>query len=204
MRRPSDRLNFNLRVDHALNKAHTLRGSFQQNDNDLRNLGVGNYDLPDRAYRRGREREPAARSRRADRSSRLWFAESRLQIRRGDERHRRRTFERADRARARRVHLRRRAAGGRPAQHRRRVRDRRRLREAAGTRCGWAPSSRAGVYRSDNRTNYLGTFTFPSLADYDAGRPATYTRRVGQSARRVSRSGRPASTSRTTGACART
>ena len=52
IRRPSDRLNFNLRVDHALNKAHTLRGSFQQNDNDLQNLGVGNYNLPDRAFDR--------------------------------------------------------------------------------------------------------------------------------------------------------
>ncbi len=36
-----------------------------------------------------------------------------------------------------------------------------------------------GSYRSDNRTNYLGTFTFASLADYDAGRPANYTRRIG-------------------------
>ena len=37
-------LHVNLRVDHSLNKAHTLRGSFQQNDNDLRNLGVGSFD----------------------------------------------------------------------------------------------------------------------------------------------------------------
>jgi hypothetical protein len=36
-----------------------------------------------------------------------------------------------------------------------------------------------GRYRSDNRTNYLGTFTFASLADYAAGRPSTYTRRIG-------------------------
>ena len=36
-----------------------------------------------------------------------------------------------------------------------------------------------GVYRSDTRTNYLGTFTFSSLADYDAGRPPNYTRRAG-------------------------
>jgi hypothetical protein len=36
-----------------------------------------------------------------------------------------------------------------------------------------------GSYRSDNRTNYLGTFTFASLADYEAGRPSTYNRRLG-------------------------
>ena len=60
VRRPSDRLNFNLRVDHALNKAHTLRGSFQQNGNEQRNLGVGNYDLPDRAFDADGGREHAA------------------------------------------------------------------------------------------------------------------------------------------------
>jgi hypothetical protein len=37
----------------------------------------------------------------------------------------------------------------------------------------------AGWYRSDTGTNYLGTFTFTSLADYEAGRPATYSRRLG-------------------------
>lgn len=36
-----------------------------------------------------------------------------------------------------------------------------------------------GSYRSDATTNYLGTYTFASLADYEAGRPASYTRRVG-------------------------
>ena len=36
-----------------------------------------------------------------------------------------------------------------------------------------------GRFRSDSRTNYLGTYTFASLADYEAGRPATYTRRIG-------------------------
>src|SRR6185295_3587781 len=81
VRRPSDRLNFNLRVDHARNKAHTLRGSFQQNDNELQNLGVGNYDLPDRAF----DRSSGDRMLRLSESgplARSWFAESRLQIRR--------------------------------------------------------------------------------------------------------------------------
>ena len=36
-----------------------------------------------------------------------------------------------------------------------------------------------GRYRSDSLTNYLGTYTFTSLAEYEAGRPATYTRRIG-------------------------
>jgi hypothetical protein len=36
-----------------------------------------------------------------------------------------------------------------------------------------------GWRRSDSLTNYLGTFTFASLADYEAGRPATFTQRIG-------------------------
>jgi hypothetical protein len=36
-----------------------------------------------------------------------------------------------------------------------------------------------GTYRSNRRSNYLGTYTFTSLADYDGGRPAFYTVRVG-------------------------
>ena len=36
-----------------------------------------------------------------------------------------------------------------------------------------------GRYSSDDVTNYLGTYTFATLADYQAGRPSAYTRRVG-------------------------
>jgi len=34
-------------------------------------------------------------------------------------------------------------------------------------------------WRSDDQSNYLGTYTFESLAAYEAGRPRSYTRRIG-------------------------
>lgn len=34
-------------------------------------------------------------------------------------------------------------------------------------------------YRADTDSNYLGTYTFASLEDYEAGRPRSYTRRIG-------------------------
>jgi Carboxypeptidase regulatory-like domain len=37
----------------------------------------------------------------------------------------------------------------------------------------------AADWHSDDHSNYLGTYTFESLAAYDAGRPRSYTRRVG-------------------------
>ena len=36
-----------------------------------------------------------------------------------------------------------------------------------------------GRYRSDDSTNYLGTYTFTSLAAFEAAQPAIYTRRIG-------------------------
>jgi hypothetical protein len=46
-------------------------------------------------------------------------------------------------------------------------------------------SWRAGIaldgyrYRADEASNYLGTYTFASMADFEAGRPRSFTRRVG-------------------------
>jgi hypothetical protein len=37
----------------------------------------------------------------------------------------------------------------------------------------------ASKWRSDDYSNYLGTYTFESLDAYDAGRPRSYTRRIG-------------------------
>jgi hypothetical protein len=36
-----------------------------------------------------------------------------------------------------------------------------------------------GSYRSDDETNYTGTYVFDSLAAYQAGRPRSFTRRIG-------------------------
>ena len=49
IRRPFQRLNLSTRVEHALTKTHTLRGEYQRNANRQENLGVGNFDLADRA-----------------------------------------------------------------------------------------------------------------------------------------------------------
>lgn len=50
IRRPSKTLNLSARVEHALGKTHTLRAEYQRNANRLDNLGVGDFDLPERAF----------------------------------------------------------------------------------------------------------------------------------------------------------
>src|SRR5688572_8486820 len=52
IRRPSDRMNFNGRLDHAVNTSHTLRANLQTNGSETSNLGVGGFDLEERAYSR--------------------------------------------------------------------------------------------------------------------------------------------------------
>lgn len=52
VRRPTDRTSVNVRVEHALSRAHVLRGEYQQRDNDVDRLGVGELDLAERAYSR--------------------------------------------------------------------------------------------------------------------------------------------------------
>jgi Carboxypeptidase regulatory-like domain len=176
IRRPTDRINFNGRLDHALTKSHTLRASFQQNYDDLRNLGVGNFDLPGRAYSRTTS-DSLLRLSESGPLGRKWFGESRLQLRW-------RSIDATSLTEAPTVKvLDAFSSGG--------------AQQAGGsdatelewaTNVDWVRGKHAvrlgslvegGWYKSDSRTNYLGTFTFTSNADFEAGRPASYSRRIG-------------------------
>ena len=176
IRRPADRINFNGRLDHALTKAHTLRGNLQSNGNEQHNLGVGGFELGDRSYSRTTD-DTLLRLSESGPWSRNVFGESRLQLR-----HQQNTSRSDVEAAAVRVLDTFTIGGAQQAGGRESVE----LEWA--TNVDWTKGKhamRAGVlveggrYESDNRTNYLGTFTFTSLADYDAGRPANYTRRLG-------------------------
>ena len=176
VRRPSDRVNFTGRLDHGLTKTHMLRTMFQQNDNDQRNLGVGNFDLSDRAYSRTTS-DSMFRLSESGPWSPTWFGEMRLQVRRSTTE----AFSEVD-ARTNRV-LDAFTSGGAQQGGGRRATE-----IEWATHLDWARGKHAirigvlvegGSYRSDNRTNDLGTFTFASLEDFEAGRPAAYTRRIG-------------------------
>ena len=176
VRRPADRLNLNLRVDHALSKSHTLRGSFQQNGNDARNLGIGSYDLPDRAYSRDTT-DGLLRVSESGPLSRLWYAESRLQVHRSTSD----TVSAFERPTVRVLDAF--TSGGAQQDGGRRATELEYATDIDYSRKGHALRMGAlvegGSYRSDSRTNYLGTFTFSSNADYEAGRPANFTVRTG-------------------------
>ncbi|HUF47682.1 MAG TPA: carboxypeptidase regulatory-like domain-containing protein [Vicinamibacterales bacterium] len=176
VRRPTDRRLFTGRFDQALTTDHMLRLSYQRTQADSRNLGVGGFDLFERAYRteaadnifRVSENGPVGR--------RL-FSESRLQVRWASNASAS-VFE----APAIRV-LDAFTSGG--AQRRG---GERRVEIEAATDLDYVRglhSMRAGLlveggrYRSDAFSDYLGTYTFASLDDYLAGRPMNYSRRLG-------------------------
>jgi hypothetical protein len=176
VRRPSDRINFNGRLDHAVNPSHTLRASLQQNNNEQRNLGVGGFDLDERAFARTSD-DSLLRISESGPWRKNIFGESRLQVRR-------QTTSSASAIEASTVRVLdtftsggAQQAGGRESTD-----------IEWATIIDWARGKHAvrfgslveaGWYDSDSRTNYLGTFTFASRADFDAGRPSTYTQRLG-------------------------
>ena len=176
LRRPAERINVTGRLDHGLTKTHTLRAMFQQNDSEQQRLGVGNFDLSDRGYSRS-TRETTFRVSESGPLAGTWFGETRLQLRWSStaaaseiEAPTYRVLDAFTSGGAQQD-------GGRDASE---------LEYASNV--DWARGRHAirmgalvegGCYRSDSRTNQLGTFTFASLADYEAGHPATYSRRLG-------------------------
>jgi len=176
VRRPTDRYNVSARFDQALTRDHMARFSYTRTVSDTRNLGVGGYDLPERAYTNAvsdntfRMSENGALGRR-------FFSELRLQVHWSDaaaqsllEQPTIRVLDAFTNGGAQQ-------AGGRRAVEFEAASDLDYVRGAHSLRTGFLLEG--GRYRSDESTNYLGTFTFASLADYQAGRPATYTRRIG-------------------------
>ena len=51
LRQPFESVNVNGLFDYALTRDQTLRFGYSQNNNSRRNLGIGAYDLPERAFR---------------------------------------------------------------------------------------------------------------------------------------------------------
>src|SRR5262249_1702885 len=54
VRTPTDALNVSARVEHGLSKTQMLRVEAQRNHGFSDNLGVGDFDLPERAYHQSR------------------------------------------------------------------------------------------------------------------------------------------------------
>jgi hypothetical protein len=163
-------------LDYAITRDRMIRVWYSQSASRSRNVGIGAYNLPERGYSTESEshnlrlQEAGAIGRRTFINTRFDFlwggSESRANIEAP-------TIRVIDAF----------TSGGAQVGGRRRSHDLRLMSDVDYIR--GIHSVRAGVdlwgtwYRSEERSNHLGTYTFSSLADFEAGRPTFYTRRIG-------------------------
>ena len=174
-RQGNDSVAINARVDHALNPSHTLRANLMVNETAA-TTGIGELNLFERGVT---TRNQDATLRLSDSGSwgKSLFNETRLQIVRG-------ATDLGSAMEAQTVDVIDSFIGG--GGQRRGGRDTTTMELASNldyakgrhaVRFGFLLES--GWYQSDIETNYLGRFTFATLEDYAAGRPMTYTQRIG-------------------------
>lgn len=176
IRRPSKTLNLSARLEHVLTKTHTLRAEYQRNANRLDNLGVGDFDLPERAYTAAAA-EHLLRFADTGTIGKRLVNEMRWQMRWQE-------IAKSSASNAPAVIVQNAfTSGGSQLQGARNIRE---MEFADNVDFVYGRHSlRAGLlyefgnYRSDERQNANGTFVFSSLDAFRNNRPTTYTKRSG-------------------------
>ncbi|HLL73836.1 MAG TPA: carboxypeptidase-like regulatory domain-containing protein [Pyrinomonadaceae bacterium] len=177
--RPSRTLNVQARAEHALNKTQMLRLEYQRNASRQNSLGIGDHDMPERAYTSD-QAEHVLRAATTGPVFGRYFNELRFQAR----------TQAVDLTPA--VDLPTVIVNSAFNRGGAQLRGSRRATEFELAENFDIPfekhSMRAGLlfefgtYESDESRNYLGTFQFASLEDFVANRPTTYSRRTGDPA----------------------
>lgn len=174
--RPQETFTISGRVAAALPADQTARISFSAERRSSRNLGVGDYNLAERAYRTTSS-DGAVRAVVGGPVGRRAFIDSRVQARwtglRASADVEAPTIRVLDAFTSGGAQV----GGGARAFELLAAADVDYARGAHAWRAGILVET--GRYQAARRSNYLGTFTFASLDDYVAARPATFTQRVG-------------------------
>ena len=175
-RQRTDGFNANLNIDYAVTIDQTLRFAAGMNTQDNKNLGIGQFDEEERAYTRD-STNGFIRLQQIGPLGRRGFLRTRMQYAWTDT-----TNTAAFEAPTIRVLDAFTSGGAQLAggQHGKTIvlgSDLDYVRGNHTLRFGLQAD--ASRWRSDDRSNYLGTYTFENLAAYEAGRPRSYTRRIG-------------------------
>lgn len=163
-------------LDYAITRDQTLRLGVTANHASQNNLGVGAYDLPERAYSTDNSSQ-YLRLQEAGPLGRRFFINTRLSVGRD-------TTGSHSALEAPTVVVTdaftsggQQVAGGSRSTAVLLASDLDYVRGINSFRTGVQLDG--GRYHSDSNSNYLGTYTFDSLASYQAGLPSLFTRRVG-------------------------
>jgi hypothetical protein len=180
VRRPVDVMNVSGRVEHALTDRQTLLVEYQRRNDERRNLGVGDYNLPSRAYQQENSSDlfrlgiTGLVAPKISNELKMQFSGAETNISSANDNPAIVVVETF-------------ATGGAG-----RFTDRRAKQLEIENNMDFAISKRHAVragllfegywYDSRELQNGNGTFTFSDLGSFEAGRPTTYTQRSGESA----------------------
>lgn len=183
VRRPNDVLNTNIRLEHALSPGNSIRAEYQRRAQDRDNLGVGDFNLQERAWS-STSTTDTLRVRNTRTIGKKVFSELKFEFVQA-------TSENSSFSSNPTLQVLDAFTGGGAGQTG--VREGRQfvvdqsvdftVRKHA-LRAGVL--FEAGQWDSTQQTNANGTYTFSSLADFQAGIARTFTRRVGDPAVRYS------------------
>ena len=176
VRRPNNNWSIYGRLDYAITKDQLLRVAYEEDDTSRRNLGIGGYDLPERAYA-AETQDRELRLQEVGPIGRRLFTNTRLAINWVDSRSRSESEATTIRVNDTFTSGGAQVAGGRHPRNIEFASDIDYVRGIHTVRTG--ALLEGGWFRSDDSTNYLGTFVFTTSDAFAEGRPATYTRRIG-------------------------
>ncbi|MEI6667906.1 MAG: carboxypeptidase regulatory-like domain-containing protein [Acidobacteriota bacterium] len=175
-RQPRDAYTLNARFDHAVTKDHAVRVAVDRESSTSSDLGVGGFNLFDRAYDSSSSTNTLRVSENGPLGRRL-FTESRFQLKTNRNGSRSAIEEPTTRVQDAFTGGGAQVRGGLRATEFELASDLDYVRGAHSWRTGFLLEG--GRFQSDDTSNYLGTYTFASLADYQAGRPMSYSRKIG-------------------------
>ncbi len=182
--RPARRLNLSARVEHSLDKTHALRFEYQRNAGQQDNLGVGDFDLPDRAYTLDQS-EHILRLSESGVFAKRFLNEVRAQVRLTG----RETLALSNAPAVQVLNAFTRGGaqtgGGRSSREFELADNLDFSKGRHAMRAGFL--FEAGTYRSDEMVNANGTFIFSSLDAFRRGRPTIFSQRTGDAALSFSR-----------------
>lgn len=162
--------------DYALTKDQVFRAAYDHSSSSQENQGVGNYNLAERSYS-SKAQDNEIRLQETGPVGRRAFANTRLQIQWADSSQRAALEAQTIRVTDAFTSGGAQVKGGRHSRDFELASDVDYVRGRHSIRSGVLFNG--GRYRSDDFVNYLGTFSFTSLADFSAGTPATFTQRIG-------------------------
>jgi hypothetical protein len=174
---PREFVSVNANFDWAATRDQTLRFSFNRGNFVNKNQGIGGYDEPERAFK-SQNTNNTFRAQEVGPLGRRFFINTRLNVGWSDSERLSAVEKPTVRILDAQTFGGAQKAGGRHSRDVNFASDLDYVRGMHSVRIGTAVDFNS--FRSDESDNYLGTYTFESIEMFEAGRPRSYTRRIGE------------------------